>query len=242
MALKTLRDLQNEIRLVRRDIQKMDKRLSVIENDLFHFEDVNSDVDSFKHIYRLAENMPLLSHPIMKESQTTKSIYFAILLMIASIEGTISDQQLLFLQRMVMTDKSCKRIDNYMSALGRLQPENIFYKLDNEVIVSHAQQLVLDMVIIAKIGDNCSDKSLKMIVDIAGALNINKNCFSEICDVARAIIVQDCSVLINNYEEVVLLNERFGYYLTEINEWEKYIQETLRKHLCCIICAIEVMR
>lgn len=56
--MKTISELQQELRLVRKDLAKMDERLSEIDVELMSFKDSVQDDTNFKHIYDLAEAMP----------------------------------------------------------------------------------------------------------------------------------------------------------------------------------------
>lgn len=95
--MKTISELQQELRLVRKDLAKMDERLSVIDTELMSFKDSVQGDTNFQHIYNLAESMPIIPHPVVTMEQKSKSIYFGILLMVATLEDSISEQQLLFL-------------------------------------------------------------------------------------------------------------------------------------------------
>lgn len=91
--MKTISELQQELRLVRKDLAKMDERLSKIDAELMSFKDSLHDDTNFKHIYALAEAMPVIPHPVVAMQQKSKSIYFGILLMVATLEDSISEQQ-----------------------------------------------------------------------------------------------------------------------------------------------------
>ena len=52
--VKTISELQQELRLVRKDLAKMDERLSEIDTELMSFKDSVQGDANFKHIYNLA--------------------------------------------------------------------------------------------------------------------------------------------------------------------------------------------
>ncbi len=223
--MKTISELQQELRLVRKDLAKMDERLSEIDTELMSFKDSVQGDANFKHIYNLAEAMPIIPHPVVFMQQQSKSIYFGILLMIATLEDSISEQQLLFLQRMVMADVARNRIDYYMGSLGKIQPDNVIFCLDDEVILSHADQLLLDLIVVAKLGRNCTMKSFGVISDLASILKKNKADFAEVADVAAAVLKQDWSHLSKNPSVVVGFDSKYGYYLNELTGWKAYAEE-----------------
>ena len=223
--MKTISELQQELRLVRKDLSKMDERLSEIDLELMSFKDSVQGDTNFKHIYNLAEAMPIIPHPVVSMRQKSKSVYFGILLMIATLEDSISEQQLLFLQRMVMSDADRNRIDYYMGSLGKIQPDNVIFCLDDELILSHADQLLLDLIIVAKLGKNCTMKSFGVISDLASILKKNKADFAEVADVAAAVLKQDWSHLSKTTSVVVSFDSKYGYYLNELTGWKAYVEE-----------------
>lgn len=224
--MKTISELQQELRLVRKNLAKMDERLSVIDTELMAFKDsVQGGDTNFQHIYNLAEAMPIIPHPVATMEQKSKSIYFGILLMVATLEDSISEQQLLFLQRMAMSDTNHNRIDYYMGSLGKIQPDNVIFCLDDEMILSHADQLLLDLIVVAKLGRNCTMKSFGVISDLASILKKNKADFTEIADVAAAVLRQDWSHLSKNPTTVVSFDSKYGHYLNELTGWKLYAEK-----------------
>ena len=223
--MKTISELQQELRLARKDLAKIDERLSEIDTELMSFKDSEQGDTNFKHIYNLAEAMPIIPHPVVAMQQQSKSIYFGILLMIATLEDSISEQQLLFLQRMVMADVTRNRIDYYMGSLGKIQPDNVIFCLDDEVILSHADQLLLDLIVVAKLGRNCTMKSFRVISDLASILKKNKTDFTDIVAVAAAVLRQDWSHLSKNPAVAISCDLKYGHYLNEVSGWKTYVDE-----------------
>ena len=226
--MKTISELQQEIRLIRKDITKMDERLSVIDNELMAFKNSIQEDTNFGHIYNLAEAMPIIHHPITSLEPKQKSVYLGVLLMIATLEDSISDQQLLFLQRMVMGEAERNRIDYYMVNLGKIQPDNVIYHLVDEKMKPQAKYLLLDMIIIAKLSKNCSVKTFELISDIASVLKFTKSSFKEICNVAAAILKQNYDDI--QKETIIYLNEKYGYYLNELNGWDILVENVAKDY------------
>lgn len=226
--MKTISELQQEIRLVRKDLLKMEKCLLEIDAELLSFKDALHDDTNFQHIYNLAEVMPIIQHPVVTMQQKFKSIYFGILLMVATLEDSISDQQLLFLQRIIMSDSNRNRIDYYMGNIGKIQPDNVIFCLDDEVIVTYANQLLLDMFVIAKLGVNCTIQTYGVIADIASFLGKSKEDLKEICTVAVSIITQDCSYLTNNFKIDLHLQKEYGYYLEMLPTWKSRVENAIK--------------
>lgn len=215
--MKTISELQRELRSVRETLAKQGERLAVIDCELLSFKDSPLKETNYSHIYHLAESMAIIKHPVVTFPQKEKSIYMGVLLMIATLEDSISDQQLLFLQRMIMTDENRKNIDSYIGNLGKIQPDNIIFHLSDEAIIQFGNQLILDMMIISKLGKNCTSKSFGVIADIASILGKGKQELAEISAVAIALLTQNLSSLAGN--DIIRLNCLYGFYLKEVSGW-----------------------
>lgn len=223
--MKTISELQREIRVIREDLAKMDERLSSIDKDLLSFKDSLQSGTNFDHIYNLAEAMPIIAHPITSFQQAAKSTYMGIVLMTATLEDSITNQQLLFLQRMIMADPDRRRIDYYMGSLGKLQPDNVIFQLSDETITAHGSQLLLDMMIVARLGKLCTEKTFGVISDIASVLGKDKRIVIKITQAAIAVLTQSYEKIPSNSASVLYMDEHFGYYLGELPGWEKHVSE-----------------
>jgi len=221
--MKTISELQQEIRTIRGDLAKMDERLASIDTELLSFKDSLQSGTNFDHIYNLAEAMPIITHPITSFQQSAKSTYMGIVLMTATLEDSITDQQLLFLQRMIMADPDRKRIDYYMGSLGKLQPDNVIFQLSDEAITAHGSQLLLDMMIVAQLGKLCTTKTFGVISDIASVLGKDKRMVTKITQVAVAVLTQSYEKIPRDSTTVLYMDEHFGYYLGELPGWGKHV-------------------
>lgn len=223
--MKTIGELQQELRIVRNDLAKMDEHLSQIETELMRFNNPLQDDINFKNIYDLAQAMPIIPHPVVKMQQTSKSIYFGMMLMVATLERSICEQQMLFLQRMIMADEARKSIDYYLGSLMKIQQDNIILSLNNSEIISYSDQLILDLLLIAKLGQNCTEESFGVISDIAAIFKRDKADFFEISNVAVAVLKQDWRCLANNSISITSIDSKYGYYLNELTGWKEYVNE-----------------
>lgn len=77
-SLKTIAELQQDIRLIKKDIAGIDKRLDDMSNELAYYKSTANDESEYKRILMIAKTMPILNHPIAKESIATKNNYFKV--------------------------------------------------------------------------------------------------------------------------------------------------------------------
>ena len=223
--MKRIAELQQEIRSIRKELSTIDNRLDAMNTELLNYKDVTSDNSEYKRIYEIAKTMPVIKHPVIEEHISTKNNYFGILLMIATVDDSLSEEQLLFLQRMVLSDLNNSRLDYYLGSLGTIQRENVLFKMEENVKTKLAEQLLLDMMILANLTRGVSRNAYEIIASIASFVGKNKDCLTIVSKVASAMLRQDISGLLQGHQETIDINNRFGFYLTEINGWKEHVAE-----------------
>lgn len=229
--MRSISDLQKEIEYLHRDLAKLNKRLLAVGNELADYRALQNNKISYDEIYALAESMPVIKHPICDIQPEGKAIYVSLLLMIATLENELNDRQLLFLQRMIMSDEDWNKLDIYFANMRRFQPDNVIFHLQNKNILSYSDQLLLDMMLIAKLGKHCTSKTMNLIADIAVALDKDKNKVRKIIIVAKALLTHNLQVIENYKFNYLYLNSTYGYYFTDIPEWNSKVGNMLKSRL-----------
>ena len=189
--MKTISELQQEIRSIQKSLQLLESRLKVLDDDLVNFKEVAQENSLFQKVYELASGMPIIKHPLMQENQSVKNNYFAILIMIATLEDSINENQLLFLQRIIMDDPYNKWLNHYVGQIRKLKPENVVYNCDEAVKKKLAEQLLLDSLIIANLSHAKTNKTFELIAQIAAFLGINKDITGHISEIALTVLTQN---------------------------------------------------
>lgn len=233
--MKTIAQLQQEIRYIRMDMQKLDARLEDLTDQLNHYMDVTPLSSIYQQIYRIAESMPIIEHPICHMSRETKKNYMGVLLMIATLEGPPNDNQLLFLQRMIMKDDTCSQIDFYIGNLGTLHPENILFNLEDSLKDTYSKPLILDMLMIARLSNQCTVKSYEMIMNISAFLKIDKANIQTISEVAVSVLTNTAMDIEDT--RIISMHEQYGYYLSEVMGWNQRVKKVLIQRLLYILVA-----
>lgn len=223
--MRSISDLQKEIEYLHRDLAKLNKRLLAVGDELDGYRALQNTEINYDEIYALAESMPVIKHPICDMHPEEKAIYVSLLLMVATLENELNDRQLLFLQRMIISDEDWNKLDIYFANMRRFQPDDVIFYLQNKNILSYSNQLLLDMMLIAKLGKNCTGKSMKLIADIAVALDKDKdkNKIREIIIVAKALLTHNLNVIEANQSDYLHINNLYGYYFKEFSNWNKIV-------------------
>ena len=240
--MKTISEVQQEIRGIQKELYLLNNRLKALDEELVNFKDVDQENSLYQKIYELAAGMLIIKHPLMKENQTVKNNYFAILIMVATLEDSINEDQLLFLQRIIMNDPYNKWLNHYVGQLRKLKPENVIYNCDETVKKYLAEQLLLDLIIIANLSRTKSKRTFELVAQIVAFLGINKERVSHIGVIAVTVLTQNinkysCSFnnsQLNSQKRLALcelINEdakRFQYYLKEIPGWNAIVQNAFK--------------
>ena len=220
--MKTISELQNEIRGIKKDLAELNTRLDNIDNGLSDYKDTSNAVSKNSGIYDLAKTFPKIEHPILKENVTVKNNYFSMLLMISTTDDSINDEQLLFLQRITLADEHNSRLDDYLSRLGSIDFRNAIFQLNETVKQKYPKQLLLDMIILSYLSKNTERKSYEVIASFSSFLNLTKYEVLKITKVAKTILLNDITLLNDSNDA-----KFFAYYLREVPGYKKYLHKDM---------------
>lgn len=222
--MKTISELQQEIRSMQTELRNISDHLTEINDELLNYKDTGMSDSIYKRVYEIAETLPIIKHPIINYGYAVKNNYFAILILIATCEDSINDNQLLFMQRMIMADSQRASIDVYVEGIGSIKPENVIFKIQETVKNELHFQLVLDMLIIANLSKVKTRKTHEIIANISSFLGVKSEELIQIANIAMLILMQDIKKYQNQgYQRMLADNTRFGYYLSEIDGWADYL-------------------
>lgn len=231
--MKTIAELQGEIRNIRKELNNLDRRLNNIDFELVNYKDAPMDNYEYKRLYEIAKMMPQINHPIISQNLSARNNYFGMLLMIATIDDNLNEDQLLFLQRMILADSNNRRLDYYLGNLGNINPENILIRMNETVKNSFSNQLLLDMMILGNLSYGSTRNACKFIASISTFTKKNKAALTKISKVAVAVLKQDISGLPTSYQDTIDMDTQFGFYLREIPGWkERMVGANATKHEC----------
>ena len=220
--MKTISELQNEIRSIKKDLISIDAHLESVYGELSEYKESAGASLKDNSLYELAKTFPIIKHPILKENLAAKNNYFSILLMISTIDDSINDEQMLFLQRIVLGDEQNCRLDAYISNLGEINFRNVLFKLDETVKQKYSEQLLLDMIILSNLSKSADRKSYEIIASISAFLGMDKQTVRKITQVAKAILLNDSTYLPDSSDI-----GRFDYYLCEVSGYLKVVRQRL---------------
>lgn len=230
--MKTISELQQEIRCMQKKLINISEHLTDIDNELLKYKDTFKSESTYKEIYEIAKTMPIIDHPIINYDYSIRNNYFAILILIATCEDGINENQLLFLQRMVMADKQRTSIDLYMAGIGSISPENVFFKIKDEIKENMSDRLMLDMLIIANLSLVKSRKTYEIISNIAALFEIDKDTMTHLSQIAMVILKQDITNVELEMSKFLIIkaDERYGYYLSEISGWNELLMNAKEQY------------
>ncbi len=221
--MKTISELQQEIRSMQSELHNINGRLTEINEELLNYKDSGISDSAYIRIYEIAETMPIIEHPIINYGYAEKNNYFAILVLIATCEDSINDNQLLFLQRMTMADSQRSSIDLYLAGIGSVSAENIIFKINENIKNELAYQLILDMLVIANLSAVKTRKTYEIIANISSFLGMQREDMEWVSLVASAILKQNLmDIRKNEFKQAVEIT-LFEYYLKEIPGWGELI-------------------
>lgn len=64
IEMKTIAEIQQEIRFIRTEIGNLDYRLQKVSDELSNFKEIEYTESVYQTIYEMAQHMPIIMHPI----------------------------------------------------------------------------------------------------------------------------------------------------------------------------------
>ena len=223
--MKTIAELQQEIRLLRRELSNMDARLENLDQELLDYRDTSAGASQYERIYEIAKIMPELKHPIMCNKPSIYTNYISILIMVARLEDGLSDDQMLLLQRIVLPNGNHSRLDYYMKQANDINCENIFLKMDEAIKTKYIDNLLVDLMLLANLSSSTSSATYEMIASLATFVEKKKPNLRQLARISEAILKQDITILGTDSREILYIDGCFGYFLHNIAEWKERVQK-----------------
>ena len=223
--MKSIAELQQEIRLLRRELTNMDDRLEALDQELLNYRDISTGDSQYERIYEIAKIMPALKHPVMYSIPAIYTNYMSLLIMVAKLEGNLSDVQMLWLQRIVLQNANHCKLDYYMQQANSINYENALLQMHEAIKTKYADNLLVDMMLLANFSPATSVTTYEAIASIATLIGIKEQNLKQLSKISTAILTQDVEILGEENKEILYINDRFGYLLDNLADWEKKVQK-----------------
>lgn len=166
IEMKTIAEIQQEIRFIRTEIGNLDYRLQKVSDELSNFKEIEYTESVYQTIYEMAQHMPIIMHPIVNQEARVKGNYFAILVSVAGMDDSINNDQLFLLQRMIIGDQDRGRLENYTGLSNKLSLKDIIYNIDSVIKGQLARQLTLDLFLVIGLPRKKSHNMFSVLADI----------------------------------------------------------------------------
>ena len=223
--MKSIAELQQEIRLLRRELSNMDARLDTLDQELLNYRDTSVSYSQYERIYEIAKIMPALKHPVMYNIPAIYTNYMSLLIMVAKLEGNLSDDQVLWLQRIVLQNENHSRLDYYMSQANNINYENVLLQMHEAVKTKYADNLLVDMMLLANFSPATSVTTYEAIASIATLIGKKEQNLKQLAKISVAFLKQEVTVLGDESSEIIYIDGRFGYLLSYLQGWKEKVRK-----------------
>lgn len=190
-----------------------------------NYRDISASDSQYERIYEIAKIMPALKHPVMYNIPAIYTNYMSLLIMVAKLEGSLSDDQMLWLQRIVLQNANHSKLDYYMQQENCINYENALLQMHEAIKTKYADNLLVDMMLLANFSPATSVTTYEAIASIATLIGIKEQNLKQLSKISTAILTQDVEILGEENKEILYINERFGYLLDNLADWEKKVQK-----------------
>jgi len=136
----------------------------------------------------------LEKHPLEDVSDFIRNKYLQVLCAVMMYRGTVSDEQLLYLERLVAGAKAEHAAESYLRMAAQISSETLGKLLDslgkNKELGLLKGSLVLDLLVVCHL-TNCGDAQVGFIAELIDALSITSEELTFLLELAQVVLTLD---------------------------------------------------
>ncbi|MCD8110671.1 MAG: hypothetical protein LUE14_11340, partial [Clostridiales bacterium] len=217
--MKSLTEIQKDIRSLEKNISEMAASVKQIHSDLDNLKTSgrNEPVD-YAAIQTLAKFMPFTGHPIdrMRDERACK-LYLELLLNVARMnsEQMISADQLVFIQWILMQSKLDLSLEELLTDCYRMDTDS-YDEMAEAIPIDSRGMLIIDTLIVAGCNTTFNGDACQYITDAAVLFGITKTEMILFANVAKAALCQNINhIKKEDFDDFITNVEPYGYYVKQ---------------------------
>ena len=221
-ALKSLLDIQKDIRNLENSMLEISTNIKQINDDIDELRNQDNNIEfDYDEIKKLSQLIPFKKHPIYRiDDENTVQLYLEILINIIKFDDKNSedkiDTRLVFIQWLLNNAKINISLEKLIISSLRFKTSD-FDKIRSQLNKKYKEQLVVDLLILANMNGTFNADECNYVVDMLTILGIDAAKLKILSLIAKMVLCQksfefDSSLgndLINefgNYRHYVLAN------------------------------------
>lgn len=219
MYVKSLLDIQTEIRELENSVKIISESIRRIDNDIETLRGIDDDNDiDYNTIEVLARHIKFGKHPLAdSDDRYACKIYIEMLLNIVrqdyASEETV--ERLVFIQWLQKQSGIGLSLKELLKDCYQMKTDS-YYEFAELIPAKLRERFVVDALIIANIAGDANKETLEYIVDLCEIIGIEKNVFRELSLVARTALCQNIGKMKGEDFDKVLKKAKFyRYYISE---------------------------
>lgn len=233
--MKTLLDIQKEIRVLEDNVNDISKRLKNINSDISHLKDENNKTNlDYNVIKNLSKYIKFKNHPIDScEDIYIRKLYIEILINIANLDIDRENEvnRLIFIQWFLDQSKLDISLENAIIESYSVGA-NELYEFANGLSERIKQYFILDAMIVANIAGKANSEIMEYIANLCLILKMDKDDIKNIAVFSKYVLCKDIEVFIKtDFNVIKILSEKFdSYVLDDINNKVKAFYRKIIAH------------
>lgn len=226
--MKSLLDIQQDIRDLEADVKEITERIRNISSDIDDMRNVDPRMEfDYGRIEILAGQIPFARHPLDElEDGRACLIYLEMLLNIVRMDHEIgvTVNRLIFIQWMQIQSRIDRPLKELVEDTYRTQAD-LFEEFAQIVPKEYMDVFVLDALIVANIGGEANGETLEYLAEVSALLGIDAEKLRMLAQIARAVLCQKFGGMEKEQlREVLKYTNEFKFYL-DADIIEKAVQE-----------------
>jgi hypothetical protein len=217
--VKSLLDLQQELRTLEKDVTDVMKSVQSINHDIEQMRNTSSSdikVD-YKKIELLAENISFEDHPLSEvNDEKVCKIYLEMLLNITRLDLDEKNliERLVFIQWLQKESKIDWILEELFQDCLKTKEEFV-YEFVELLPIEYVENFIVDALIVAGLCGGANAEIYEYIANLVAILGIKKEKLVELSIVVRVVLCQDTNWMSKEEEKIFLKYIAFFEYYTE---------------------------
>lgn len=214
--MKSLLDIQQDIRDLEADMKEITGRIRAISSDINDIRNTDSDMEfDYGKIEILAEKIPFESHPLDGlEDGRACLLYLEMLLNIVRMDQETNEiiNRLILIQWMLVQSRINRSLEELVKDTWRRQSD-LFEEFVRTLPKTYVDGFMLDALIVANMGGAANREILEYLAELSSLLGIDAGRLRTLAQVARVVLCRKfCKMERTELEEVLKYAVEFDFY------------------------------
>lgn len=193
--MKSLLDIQKDIRDLEKDMTLLSSNIKQINNDLDELRNQNNNIDfNFSEIEKQSRLIPFKKHPISRiENENTVQLYLELLLNLIRFDDNANtdeiDSRLVFIQWLLNNSQTKETLERLIIKNHKISAK-VYDEISSLLTKKYKELFIVDLLIVANMNGNLNADECEYIADMVSIFKIDSNKLKTLAQIAKMVLCQ----------------------------------------------------